>query len=97
MIKSNKISNIIKDNDEITNNVAFIKIDTENTDFDILDDLYNVIDTFKIKPIIEFEINYFVKGMSKSEAQSIIDKFQLKGYKPLNIDDCYGDGILIPN
>lgn len=96
-IHSDKISNIIKNSDEIMNNVSFIKIDTENVDFEILDDLFGVIDKFKIKPIIEFEINYFVNGMSKLEAQSIIDKFQLKGYNSLRIEDCYGDGILIPN
>jgi FkbM family methyltransferase len=95
-IQSQKISNIIKDNNEIINNVSFIKIDTENTDFKILEDLSTVINLFKIKPVIEFEVNYLSSNHTKEKAQNILDLFALEGYHSLNIEECSGDGILIP-
>lgn len=96
-INSNKISNLIGDNREILDNVTFIKIDTENVDFFILDDLVSVVSKFKTKPIIEFEVNYQSSTIDRQNAQSILDKFTSVGYKPLSLDDCWGDGILIPN
>lgn len=96
-INSNKISNLIGDNREILDNVTFIKIDTENVDFFILDDLVSIVNKFKTKPIIEFEVNYQSSTINRQNAQSILDKFTSVGYKPLSLDDCWGDGILIPN
>jgi len=95
-VKSNKISNLIGNNDEILNNVTFIKIDTENVDFNILNDLVTIISKFKTKPIIEFEVNYHIGPITKDNAQSILDKFTNVGYKKLKLEDCWGDGILIP-
>jgi FkbM family methyltransferase len=96
-INSNKISNLIGNNEEIFNNVSFIKIDTENVDFFILDDLISVVEKFKTKPIIEFEVNYKSSAITNEMAQDILDKYVLVGYKPLRLEDCWGDGILIPN
>lgn len=95
-VKSNKMSNLIGNNDEILNNVTFIKIDTENVDFNILNDLVTIISKFKTKPIIEFEVNYHMGPITKDNAQSILDKFTNVGYKKLKLEDCWGDGILIP-
>jgi hypothetical protein len=96
-INSNKISNLIDSNKEILNNVSFIKIDTENVDFFILNDLIDIISKFKIKPIIEFEVNYHSSTITKEIAQSILNKFVSVGYKQLKLENCWGDGILIPN
>jgi FkbM family methyltransferase len=95
-VKCNKISNLVLNDDEILSNVTFIKIDTENMDFNILNDIVNIIDKFRIKPIIEFEVNYHMGPITKEMAQSILDKFESFGYKKLKLDDCWGDGILIP-
>lgn len=95
-VNSDKITNLIGDNNEILNNVSFIKIDTENVDFHILNDLVTIVNKFKSKPIIEFEVNY--QGtMTKEDAQSILDKFYEVGYHKLKLEDCWGDGILIPD
>jgi FkbM family methyltransferase len=96
LVKTNKISEMVKDNNEILNNVSFIKIDTENFDFYILEDLLTVINDFRIKPIIEFEVNYTASPMTENEAENILHKFEKFGYKKLTLKDCWGDGILIP-
>jgi hypothetical protein len=96
-IDSTKLSIILKQNNEHFNNINFIKIDTENVDFYILKDLLTVIDLFENKPIIEFEVNYFMNGHSQEWAQEIINEFINHGYNKLNLSDCYGEGILIPN
>lgn len=96
-VNSNKITNLISNNREILDNVTFIKIDTENVDFFILDDLVSIIKDFKVKPIIEFEVNYQSSTINKENAQFILDKYTSVGYKPLRLEDCWGDGILIPN
>jgi len=95
-VKSIKISDIIRNSQEIQNNVSFIKIDTENVDIEILEDLITVIDLFKSKPIIEFEINYFVSGIKIENAQKILDKFLNLGYNKIDLSTIKGDGILIP-
>jgi FkbM family methyltransferase len=96
-VNSNKITNLISNDREILDNVTFIKIDTENVDFFILDDLVSIIKDFKVKPIIEFEVNYQSSTINKENAQFILDKYTSVGYKPLRLEDCWGDGILIPN
>jgi FkbM family methyltransferase len=96
-VNSNKITNLISNDREILDNVTFIKIDTENVDFFILDDLVSIIKDFKVKPIIEFEVNYQSSTINKENAQFILDKYSSVGYKPLRLEDCWGDGILIPN
>ena len=93
-VSANKVSSLV--DDEMLNNVSFIKIDTENFDFYILEDLLTIIDKFRIKPIIEFEVNYTASPLSREEASNILDKFSNLGYKKLTLDDCHGDGILIP-
>jgi hypothetical protein len=65
-------------------------------DFNILNDLITIISKFKTKPIIEFEVNYHMGPITKDNAQSILDKFTNVGYKKLKLEDCWGDGILIP-
>jgi len=93
-VRTNKVSSLV--DDEILNNVSFIKIDTENFDFYILEDLLSIIDKFRIKPIIEFEVNYTASPLSREEALIILDGFTNLGYKKIILDDCQGDGILIP-
>lgn len=95
-VKSVMMSDFFQENKEIYDSVSFIKIDTESVDFNIMEDILKVISNFKKLPIIEFEVNYFVSGMSKESAQKILDKFEEKGYNKLLLSDCYGDGILIP-
>lgn len=94
-IQSDKITNLL-DSDEIFNNVSFIKIDTENMDFFILKDLISIIDKFKIKPIIEFEVNYHMSTITKEIAQEILFEYKQHGYNELKLEDCWGEGILIP-
>lgn len=96
LVQCKKISNILKDNNDMLNLCNFIKIDTENVDILILEDLLSIIDKFKTKPVIEFEINYKVLGMTTLEAQCIIDRFASCGYKAIDINSCSGDGFLIP-
>lgn len=96
IVRSVKISEFFDQNDEIYNEVRFIKIDTESVDFNILKDLLSIITKFKRLPVIEFEVNYFVIGMSEDEAQSILYKYEEKGYNKLSLKDCHGDGILVP-
>jgi len=93
-VRTSKLSSLI--DDEILNNVSFIKIDTENFDFYILEDLLTIIDKFSIKPIIEFEVNWNASPLSREDASIILDKFTDLGYEKLTLDDCGGDGILIP-
>lgn len=95
-VTSTKISNIIKTNSEIFNKVSFIKIDTESVDFKILEDLVTVVNLFKIKPVIEFERNYNHCGYSDQKAQLILNLFVEVGYRPLHLEECQGDGILLP-
>lgn len=95
-VKSLMISNFLNENKIIYENFCFIKIDTETVDFNILKDLCAVINYFTIKPLIEFEVNYFTIGMSKKEAQSILDEYTFHGYFKTNLDECFGDGLLIP-
>ena len=75
---------------------CFIKIDTENCDYQILSDLISVINLFTKKPIIEFENNYFVDGYDSDWAQNIVDQYALKGYEKLVVSRDMGDGILQP-
>jgi FkbM family methyltransferase len=96
-VDSTKLSTILNQDKDLFTNINFIKIDTENVDFYILIDLLTVIDFFEKKPIIEFEINYFMNGHPQIWAQNIIDEFFKHGYNSLNLSDCYGEGILIPN
>jgi FkbM family methyltransferase len=81
---------------KLFNDLSFIKIDTESVDFMILEDILNVISLFKNKPLIEFEKNHFLQGLTDEQAQYILTQFNEHGYKPLSLDSCYGDGLLIP-
>jgi FkbM family methyltransferase len=95
-VESIKISDFILDDKKILKKVNFIKIDTESVDLEILEDLLSVVDKFETLPLIIFEINYFVKGHPQSWAQKILNKFTKKGYKKINLKECGGDGVLIP-
>lgn len=95
-VESVKISDFIKKEKKILKKVNFIKIDTESVDMEILEDLVNVIEEFESKPLIIFEVNYFVRGHSQEWCQKILNKFIKKGYKKINIKDCVSDGVLIP-
>jgi hypothetical protein len=96
-IPSMMISNFIIENLSKMDNLMFIKIDTETVDFNILEDILNVLNLFKKKPIIEFEVNYFINsGLDANGAQKILDKFIDFGYHKLELKNCFGDGVLIP-
>jgi FkbM family methyltransferase len=95
-IQSIKISQFFQDNPTLYAKSCFIKIDTENFDYQILSDLVDVVDLFNKKPIIEFENNYFCDGHSLVWAQSIVDKYIDKGYERLKITRNLPDGILQP-
>lgn len=95
-VRSIKISDVIRKSEDIKKNVNFIKIDTESVDFNILDDIYGVIDLFEKKPIIEFEINYFVSRTPIEVAQNILDKYRDIGYNEISLLQTQGDGVLIP-
>ena len=95
-VKSIKISQFFQDNPSLYEQPCFIKIDTENFDYQILSDLVTVVDSFNKKPIIEFENNYFCDGHSLEWAQSIVDQYIDKGYQKIEITRYMGDGILEP-
>ena len=91
------LSKFLEKKNHLFNEFCFIKIDTETVDFNILKDLLTVIDRFTIKPLIEFEINYKTIDIDDYEAQKILDSFMKFDYRKTNLNECYGDGILIPN
>jgi len=94
-IDAKRVSTFLNER-QLFSELSFIKIDTETVDFMILEDLLKVISLFDVKPLIEFEKNHFIQGLSDEQAQHILDKFVNYGYKPLNLGQCYGDGLLIP-
>jgi FkbM family methyltransferase len=96
-VKSLLISKFLESNDFLYDEFCFIKIDTETVDFNILQDLLNVIGNFNIKPIIEFEINNKHIDISDESAQEIVNLYYKFGYKEINLKDCWGEGILIPD
>lgn len=97
IVQAKKLANILKENIEMFNTCRFIKIDTESVDILILEDLATVIDQFKSKPVIEFEINFNSLGMTKDQAQQITNLFVSHDYRILDMQHCSGDGFLIPN
>lgn len=96
-IKAIPISTFLNSNLFLYDNINFIKIDTENVDLEILEDILTIIDNFSIKPLIEFEKNYFINGHTDEYSQTVLDQFTNYGYKPIDIKYCSGDGILIPD
>ena len=94
-VDAKRISTFLNEQ-QLFSELSFIKIDTETVDFMILEDLLKIISLFSIKPLIEFEKNHFVQGISDEQAQYILDEFVKHGYKPLNLGQCYGDGLLVP-
>ena len=95
-VESLPISQFLNNNNYLYNKPCFIKIDTENFDYQILSDLVTVIDLFKQKPLIEFENNYFCDGYDSTWAQNIVDQYVAKGYEKLIVARDMGDGILQP-
>lgn len=95
-IEAIKFSDFLEKNSSIYSKKCFIKIDTENYDYQILSDLINVIHNFKNKPVIEFENNYFYHGHELTWAQNIINRYMDIGYEKLVINRNMGDGILRP-
>jgi hypothetical protein len=95
-VESLPISQFLNSNNYLYNKPCFIKIDTENFDYQILYDIVTVIDLFKKKPFIEFENNYFFSGYDIGWAQNIIDQYSLKGYEKFIVSRDMGDGVLQP-
>lgn len=95
--ETKQISTFLVNNNYIFNKKTFIKIDTENSDIIILKDLLSVINNFKYKPVIEFEINYSCDGYPIESAQEILNIYANKyRYNHINLSQTTGDGVLIP-
>ena len=90
------ISKFLNNNESLYSCINFIKIDTESVDLEILEDILTIISNFQVKPLIEFEKNYFVNGHTDDHCQSILDKFVTHGYDGIDIRRCGGDGVLVP-
>lgn len=95
-VQAIRISAFLNNNESLYHNINFIKIDTESVDLEILEDILTIINNFPVKPLIEFEKNYFLNGHTDDYCQSILDQFVPYGYGYINIRECQGDGILIP-
>lgn len=94
-VKARKISSLLQELPGAFE-CKFIKIDTESMDLHILQDLVSIITKFKTLPVIEFEKNYNGNNITDEQAQEILDLYGGAGYKPLNIHECHGDGLLVP-
>jgi len=94
-VKARKISSLLQELPG-TFECKFIKIDTESMDLHILQDLASIITKFKTLPVIEFEKNYNGNNITDEQAQEILNLYGSAGYKPLNIHECHGDGLLVP-
>lgn len=95
-VQATPISTFLNNNESLYRNINFIKVDTESVDLEILEDILTIITNFPVKPLIEFEKNYFVNGHTDEYSQTVLDQFTNYGYKPIDIKYCSGDGILIP-
>lgn len=96
MRKTIKISDFIINNNLHQENL-FIKIDTENSDFFILQDILSIMDKLSYKPAIEFEINYTASIMTADNAQLVLDNYHnLYNYNTIDLKNTIGDGFLIP-
>lgn len=93
-----RVQNIIKLSLDLSNSVNFIKIDTENNDYPILNGILEVIDLFKTKPVISFENNWKMnKNLTEKYAQEVLDGFVEKGYYYIKVSDLKNkDGLLTP-
>ena len=77
--------------------IDFIKIDTENQDYQILRSIQPVIAQLKKKPFILFEHNYMA-CMSEQEARKIlIDFTSTCNYESVDFDALFGDSFIKPN
>jgi len=77
------------------NNYDFIKIDTENRDYNIIKSITRYIKEFTTKPLIIFENNYH-NDMTLAEAQNIIDTFTKScGYHPINIEKLESSSVFV--
>ena len=94
-VKARKISSLLQELPGAFE-CKFIKIDTESMDLHILQDLASIIIKFKTLPVIEFEKNYNGNNITDEQAQEILNLYCHAGYKPLNIHECHGDGLLVP-
>jgi FkbM family methyltransferase len=74
----------------------FIKIDTENYDYQIIKSITNVISQLNKKPFILFEHNYH-NSISEEEAKKILNDFiENCGYEQLNFETLNGDCYIKP-
>jgi FkbM family methyltransferase len=75
--------------------INFIKIDTENSDLFIIENMMDFIIETKIRPLILFENNYH-NDLTTEEAIKIIEKFcELCGYEDVDLS-ISGDNLIIP-
>lgn len=91
MKETHKISEFIVDK-KLYNEKIFIKIDTENNDIFILQDILSIMDMFVYKPMIIFEVNF--KNNEKVFADSIFNAYQASFDYDIMISDA--DGMLLP-
>lgn len=81
---------------ELINDLDFIKVDTENRDYNILNSIKDVIKGLDKKPLIVIEHNYH-NDMSKEDAKKIYDSFLYEcGYDGLDFEEVSGNAFLKP-
>lgn len=77
------------------NDINFIKIDTENSDLFIIENMIDFLVETKIRPLILFENNYH-NDLSDEEAIKIMEKFcEMCGYESVDLSRP-GDNLIIP-
>lgn len=76
--------------------IAFIKVDTENRDLQIVSDMTDYLAKNNIRPIILFE-NNFRYFLSAEQAQKLIDDICEKvGYEPVDLLNSQDNVFLLP-
>ena len=81
---------------DLIHNIDFIKIDTENRDYNILKSITPIIKDLKKKPFIVLEHNYH-NDISKEEAKKIYEDFLSEcDYDGLDFEDISSNAYLKP-
>ena len=95
-IKIKSIFNFLKE-DVKDYNFDFIKIDTENIDYLILESLKHYIKDSNQRPIICFEHNYHMDKVPKEDAKNTYESFLSEcGYDGPNFETLKGDVLISP-
>ena len=82
--------------ESLSEEINFVKIDTENSDYKVLKALFEIISKIKSRPIVAFEHNCEKNNHEYEESRIIYNKFISIGYNGLKFDSLIGDSILRP-